>query len=434
MTHGDAHRGFADDLENRSPFASVSGATYILGVRPEPESRLLYWTDDSVDLGFANRLRPSAEALQSCIQCGSCTASCPTANRMALSPLRLGRLIRLGMKDEVLRSGSFWQCTSCAACALHCPRGINMLEIIIALKSYARREGLEPPEEVSALCRAVRAHRNISGEPNDQRLRWSTNLPQPLTGLDREPDADVLYFVGCIPSFYPRAFGVAQAFGRVLGLAGVRFTTLAGDEWCCGYPLFNAGMMDEAEEFIDHNVRRLEALGPRTLVTTCPSCFYTWSQIFPRYRRLPLGLRLVHATQLLAELMEAGRLRPARLPCSVTYHDPCDLGRKSGEFDAPRSVLRGIPGVELREMPNTGINALCCGGGGDVKLLDLDTTLDVARRRVEQAQDVDAEIVATACQQCKRALVSAVQWLRRPMKVVDVVELVWEAMADEVRW
>ena len=402
-------------------------------ISPE-DSRPLYWTDEQIDLSFAGQVGEAADGLKSCIQCGSCTASCPTANRMAISPPRLGRLTLLGMKDEVLRCGSIWQCTSCAACSLHCPRGIQVHDIIVSLKRLVHREGLSPPEEVRILCQAVRAFRNISGEPNDDRLRWSSNLPQQLNSLDAAPGADVLYFVGCIAAFYPRAHSVAQSLGRVLDLAGIRFTTLGADEWCCGYPLYNAGMEDEIGELIEHNLSRVVALGPRTLVTACASCFYTWSRIYPRFASLPPGLRVVHASQLLAELLASGRLRPGHLARTVTYHDPCDLGRKGGEYEAPREVLTRIPGLELREMANTGANALCCGGGGDVKLLDLDTTLEVATRRVDQAMDVGADTIASGCQQCKRALVSAVQWKRRPTRVADVVELVWESLAEEVHW
>jgi Fe-S oxidoreductase len=398
------------------------------------DSRALYWTDEEVDFEFTRRVGPWAEKLGICVQCGSCTASCPTANRMAISPQRLGRLMRLGMEAEVLESGAFWQCTSCSACSLHCPRGISMMEIIVELKSHARRQGLEPPEEVRLLCEAVRDFRNISGEPNEDRLRWSSNLPQPLADIDSARDADVLYFVGCIASFYPRAYGIAQGFGRILNLAGIKFTTLGAEEWCCGYPLFNAGMEDDVGALVEHNIDRVQQLGVRTLVTTCPSCYYTWKVLYPRIAPLPGGFSVIHGTEFLAELFQERRLRPGRVPQVVTYHDPCDLARKSGEIDAPRYVLNSVPGLELREMANTGLNALCCGGGGDVKLLDLDTTLEVAVRRVEQAVDIEAETLVSACQQCKRALVGAVQWMRKPLRVVDVVELVWQSLAEEVDW
>lgn len=396
------------------------------------EGAPLYWTDEALDLDFAKELGPAAAELLRCADCGSCTASCPTANRMAVVPHRMGRLIRLGLKREALESESFWQCTSCAACSLHCPREIDILRVVVELKRRSRSAGLEPPSEVASLCRAVLDSHNISGEPNRERLRWSTNLPQQLTGLDRDPSADVFYFVGCIASFYPRAYEIAQDFARLLRLAGLRVTTLGSEEWCCGYPLLNAGMEDEARALVHHNLERIKELGARTVVMTCPTCYYTWRTLYPRLTRFPRGLRLIHASQLLAELLEAERIRPGPLRRTVTFHDPCDLGRKSGEYDAPRRVLQAIPGLQLVEMANSGPEALCCGGGGDVKLLDLETTLDVARRRVQQAIDVEAEVVATACQQCKRALTSAVQAMRKPIKVRDVVEILWQSVADQV--
>lgn len=309
-----------------------------------------------------------------------------------------------------------------------------MMEIIVELKRHAQHRGLQPPDEVRLLCEAVREFHNISGEPNFDRLRWSNNLPQPLDRIDRATDTDVLYFVGCIASFYPRAYSIAQGFGRILELAGLRFTTLGGTEWCCGYPLLHAGMVEEAGALIEHNLEQVKALGVHTLVATCPSCLHTWKKLYPGFASGASELRMIHSTELLAELMEAGRIRPGQLPEVATYHDPCDLARKCGELEAPRYVLRAIPGLELREMANTGTNALCCGGGGDVKLLDLDTTIEVALRRIEQAVDVEADVVVSSCQQCKRALTSAVQWLRRPMRVFDVVEVVWQSLADEVKW
>ncbi len=394
----------------------------------------LYWTDEALDMGFLEKLGPAARDLVACAECGSCTASCPTANRMSVVPHRLGRLVRLGMRREALLSESYWQCTSCAACSLHCPRGIDLLRVIVALKRHARLEGMEPPPEVHSLCRAVLLSHNISGESNGERLGWSSNLPHRLEGLDRDSGADVVFFVGCIASFYPRAYGIAQDFARLLQLAGLRSTTLGVEEWCCGYPLFNAGMEEEARSLVEHNLERIEALGIRTMVMTCPTCFYTWRTLYPRVVRLPRNLTILHATQLLARLVEDGRIRPGPLERVVTFHDPCDLGRKSGEFEAPRTLLRSIPGLRVVEMANSGMESLCCGGGGDVKLLDLETTLDVARRRIQQALDVESDTVATACQQCKRALTSAVQTLRKPLRVEDVVEILWRSVADQVTW
>ncbi len=390
--------------------------------------------DESPDHTFASEVTPDLGALLSCIQCGSCTAVCPTAGRMRVSPRQLARLVRLGLRDEVLASKSFWLCASCGACVEHCPRGISLLDTMIGLKTYAIAHGLEVPEDLELLRGTLKHVRNISGDPNSERLLWTRNLPQPLSGVNRQRGADVLFFVGCVSAFYPRAFSIPQAFGRTLELAGVSFTTLGDDEWCCGYPLINLGLEREAEELVEHNIARVKELGARILVTTCPSCHYTWTKLYPRFGGSLANVTIMHATQFLAELIDGGRIRPGTLPRVVTYHDPCDLGRKGGVFDAPRHVLGRIPGVELIEMANTGAHALCCGGGGDVKIFSYETTMDVAKLRVRQAVDIDADTLVSACQQCKRALTGAAQLTRHPVRVIDLTEIVWESLHGQVVW
>jgi len=395
----------------------------------------LVWSEELFDRSFAGEVTPDVETLASCMQCGSCTAACPTGNLMAVTPQRLLRLVRLGLRAEALRSRAHWLCTSCNACTAHCPRGIRVLDTMLGLKTYAFARGLDVPEDLQLLRSTVRASHNISGDPNEERLLWSRNIPQPLPEVCRHRDADVLYFVGCVSSFYPRAFSIPQAFGRTLAHAGVCFTTLGGEEWCCGYPLFNAGLAGEVAPLVEHNIAQVRALGATTLVVTCPSCYYAWKELYPRVATLPPNLTILHASQLLAELLEDGRISPgASLHQAVTYHDPCDLGRKSGEYEAPRRVLAALPGVELVEMASTRGTALCCGGGGDVKIIGHDATLDVARRRLAQAIDIDVDVVVSACQQCKRALTGAAQAARQAVKAVDLTEVVWETLRDRVRW
>lgn len=388
---------------------------------------LQYWTEQLLDFSFAGSVSPDPEALLACIQCGSCTASCPTANRMTLTPQQLMRLIRLGMREEAVASMAYWRCTSCGACSASCPRGVAILDTIIGLKAYALAHG-SIPDDVALLRRTVEVTRNVSGDANDERVAWAANVPQPLGDIVGRRGADVAYFVGCVASLYPRAFSIPQAFARTLARAGVRVATLGGDEWCCGYPLYNAGLKSEMAYLVEHNLEAVAELGVSVLVTACPSCYYTWKKIYPSVARVPAGLTIMHSTHLLAELLADGRIAPRAVPRVVTYHDPCDLGRKAGEYDAPRAIIASLPGVELREMANVRANALCCGGGGDVKIFSYDTTIEVARRRAQQAVDVGADTIVSACQQCKRALLGAVQSMRQPMRVLDVAELVWDGM------
>jgi Fe-S oxidoreductase len=141
-----------------------------------------------------------------------------------------------------------------------------------------------------------------------------------------------------------------------------------------------------------------------------------------------MGLEVLHASEYLARLLEAGRLKPGAIEQVVTYHDPCDLGRKSGVFDAPRQVIEAVPGVELREMDASREQALCCGGGGDVQIVDERVTASVADRRLGQAQQTGAKYILSACQQCKRTLMAAARRNRVRVRVMDLAELVWQAI------
>ncbi len=380
------------------------------------------------DLALAGRITPEWEKLFSCMQCGTCSASCPTAFAMDYSPRQLWQMVRLGMESEVLNSRTFWLCTACKSCQVRCPRGISITDTMLALKEYAHRTGINVPAGMLMLGETVVASHNISGDENAHRQIWSENLPRaPLGVRPRRRRAEVVYFIGCVGSFYPRVYSIPQAMVQLMEQAGVEFTTLGEDEWCCGYPLYVAGMRERMGELARHNVQQVRLTGARHVVFTCPSCYYAWSHLYPEEADLS-GLHLHHATGLLAELLEAGKLKPGPLEEVVTYHDPCDLGRKSGVYDAPRQVLTRIPGLELREMAAGGENALCCGGGGDVEISDPGVSVDVAGRRLAQAQATGASYVASACQQCKRTLQEGARRHKIRIKAIDVAELLWQSV------
>lgn len=371
---------------------------------------------------------PIAEKIKSCIQCGTCSASCPTADAMDYTPRQLWRLMLLGLEEEVLNSRTFWLCTTCACCTVRCPRGILLTDTMLALRSYALKQGANVPETILKVGKSVTTNYNISGDENETRLIWSENLERVPEGIEAKKGAEVLYFVGCVSSFYPRTYSIPQSFVQVLEGAGVDFTTLGGEEWCCGYPLYGAGMKEEIPKLASHNVEKVKELGSAMLVTTCPSCYYAWKYIYPQFVELPADLEILHATEYLGRLIEDKRIELGPVERVVTYHDPCDLGRKSGIYDPPRFILEQIPGLEFREMANFRESAICCGGGGDVEISDHEVTLDVGGLRVAQAQETGATAIVSACQQCERTLANAARRSRVRMKVMDVAELVWEAM------
>jgi heterodisulfide reductase subunit D len=385
------------------------------------------------DPSLAERVTPEWEKLYTCMQCGTCSSSCPTAHAMDFTPRQLWQMMRLGMEEQVVNSQTFWLCTVCKSCQVRCPRGISLTDVMVSLKEYAVQRGVNVPTGMLMLGETVQSKYNISGDDNLTRQIWSENLLEPPAGVKpRRRRAEVVYFIGCVGSFYPRVYSIPQAVVQILDRSGTEFTTLGEDERCCGYPLYVAGMRDSMKALAEHNVQRVRRVGARRVVFTCPSCYYAWSHLYPEVVDVS-GLELIHATELLAELLDDGKLEMGPVEETVTYHDPCDLGRKSGVYDAPREVLARIPGLEFREMASSRENALCCGGGGDVEVSDPTVSTAVAGRRLEQVVETGAKYVASACQQCKRTLQEGARRNKIRVRAIDIAELVWqsvEAAAD----
>ncbi|MDY6878034.1 MAG: (Fe-S)-binding protein [Chloroflexota bacterium] len=388
----------------------------------------------TLDRTLARQVTPEWEQLLSCIQCGTCSASCPTAFAMDYTPRQLWQMVRLGMKEDVLSSRTFWLCTTCKSCQVRCPRGIPITDTMIALKEYAMRVDINVPEGMKMFGETVATGYNISGDDNENRQIWSQNLDHLPRGVEpRRKKAEVLYFIGCVSSFYPRAYSIPQALVQIMEQADVEFTTLGGDEWCCGYPLHIAGMGDRMRELAQHNVQKAREVGVKKVVFTCPSCYYAWEHLYPEVVNTS-GIQLQHASEFMAELLAGEYGRGYRTPVLgpveevVTYHDPCDLGRKSGVYDAPREVLARIPGLEFREMSASRENALCCGGGGDVEVADRSVPAGVAARRLTQVQATGSKYVLSACQQCKRTLQEGARQNKIRVRAMDLTELVWKSM------
>jgi heterodisulfide reductase subunit D len=381
----------------------------------------------SFDPALAERVTPKWEELFSCMQCGTCSSSCPTAYAMDYTPRQLWQMMRLGMEEEVLNSQTFWLCTACKSCQVRCPRGISLTDTMLALKEYATREEVGVPRGMQMLGETVTTTYNISGDDNAQRQIWSENLAHtPLGVRPRRRRAEVIYFIGCVSSFYPRVYSIPQALVRVLERAEVEFTTMGEDEWCCGYPLYVAGMRDRMTELARHNVRQVRRIGAQRVIFSCPSCYYAWAHLYPDVTDIS-GIRLQHAAEFLVDLLTDDRIALGPVEEVVTYHDPCDLGRKSGVYDAPREVLAHIPELELREMAASGENALCCGGGGDVEVSDPAVSTGVAGRRLAQVQATGARYVVSACQQCKRTLQEGARRNKMRVRAIDIAELLWQS-------
>jgi Fe-S oxidoreductase len=390
--------------------------------------------------------RECGENVYLCYQCERCSSGCPTVPAMRYRPAQMMRLAQFGLEDALATDASIWRCLGCDTCTAHCPHSLSVRRLVETMRQHVMQErylvsGLDALGADEALHKGIRAlgmlgerigmHYNVSGEDNAARLAWTDNLPEKPEGLVRDSGADVAYFVGCVSAMFPMSYGIPQSFATVLGRAGVRFTTLGGDEQCCGFPLLMAGQLKQAEALIRHNVQEMRALGVPRVVTTCPSCYHMWHHTYPEVLGEPLGVEVVHATEVLRDLVAEGRLEltEPRQTGVVTYHDPCDLGRKSGIFDAPREILRQVPGYTFVEMQQTREHALCCGGGGDLETFDPDLVQEVSAQRIAQAAEVGANVLVSACPQCVRTLSKAARTQKVRVRVMDVTQFVESALA-----
>lgn len=394
------------------------------------QERIFEINEEAIDLGFAEEKGFDADKLSTCLQCGTCSSSCPTYFAMDVPPRKLWRMVSLGLKEDIARSSTFWLCTACHSCTIRCPRGIPVSDSMRQIREWVIRDGVQDtPRALNLMSQMILQSHNMQGEDNDSRLIWSSNLPDGLGQLKRQ--AEVLWYVGCVSSFYPMAYRIPQAMVQILGRSGVDFTLLGGEEWCCGFPLYTGGMSDKVHELATHNLDRVRATGARTLVSTCASCYHTWKHIYPEILSdFPDDLEVLHATEYMARLVESGQLELGPVEQVVTYHDPCDLGKRSEIFDEPRYVLEHIPGIELREMANHRQNSLCCGGGGNVETFSPDTVNEAARRRLLQAQVTGAGYVISACQQCMRTLFNGARTHKIRVRAMDISQIVLESIEN----
>lgn len=375
------------------------------------------------------------EALH-CIRCGLCLSVCPvyrlTLNETDSPRARVAllRAVSEGLVEQPTANTAarFFGCLLCGSCAFTCPSGVTVDRILELTRGEMVKLGLMP-QPLAALGERIAGVHNISGEPNENRLMWADNLPSPPTGVGKK-QAEVVYFVGCVSALFPRSYPVAQSFVHILEQAGVDYGLMGEQEWCCGYPLAISGELERARETMRHNVEVVQALGAQTLVTTCPSCLHFWKHTYPVALGEDLGFAVQHSTEYLAGLLEAGRLplRDDLREQVVTYHDPCDLGRKSGVFEAPRRILAHIPGVTLVEMPENREGSHCCGGGGNLESFDPELSQAIAVRRIQQAAETGAQTVLSACQQCERTLSNAARTARVRVRVKDIAEIVLDAI------
>ncbi|HEY6537458.1 MAG TPA: (Fe-S)-binding protein, partial [Candidatus Dormibacteraeota bacterium] len=336
------------------------------------------------------------------------------------APPQDGQLLDWSVLEETL-----WSCTTCGACVEECPVLIEHVPAIVDMRRSLVLEESRLPKEARSALESMEQRGNPFGMAADTRTRWADGLEVPL--LADNPGAEYLYWVGCATAFDESNWGIARATVAILKAAKVSFAILGQEEVCNGDPARRLGneylFQTQAQQVVD----KLKERSVRKVIASCPHCFNTMAREYPD---LGGDYQVIHHTQLLAQLLEEGRIELKRpLPGGeLTYHDPCYLGRWNGEYDAPRRVLEAIPGAKLVEMKRTRNEAMCCGAGGGRLFMEESRGERVNRVRVRQAQETGAATAAVACPFCATMFTEGISSQEAPLESRDIAVLVAESM------
>jgi heterodisulfide reductase subunit D len=314
-----------------------------------------------------------------------------------------------------------FRCTLCSNCEEVCPLGIRLKELWLSLREDLVQEKAYP-SKIDMIRSNLAKSRNVFGEDNSERGEWVEDMRKPPADLYVRAQAEMVYVTGCVSAYFPLAQKIPIALAEIMDAGRVDFTLLGEEEWCCGFPLLGAGLMEMFEEFRVQNLKAVKDKGAKTVVFACPSCYQMWRE---HYRT---DLELISAPEFLLKLVRQGKIPLTDLPLTVTYHDPCDLGRGARVFEDPREVIRAIPGVTLVELPHSRENCMCCGGGGNLEMVDADLAARIAKAKIDEVLSTGAQAVITSCQQCVRTMTSHVKRNKIQIEVLDIVQLVRKAL------
>ncbi|MBU1262114.1 (Fe-S)-binding protein [bacterium] len=331
---------------------------------------------------------------------------------------------------QELFATQIYTCTLCGRCKEVCPIKINTRSLRVSMREGAVREKIAPNAVNMALDAAKKVH-NVLNYPNADRLMWAEFIDDvPQEAYLNKKRAEVIYFVGCMTSFSPAISSIAEANLRLLYQAEEDFALLGENEWCCGFPLIVAGLSQEWQALRDKNVETIKRMQAKQVVFNCASCYHTFKH---EYQEHLLGVEFLHNTEYIQALVADKKIGFKGIKARVAYHDPCDLGRGCGVFEPPRKAIKSIPGIEYVELPLNRRFSTCCGGGGDLEMVNADLVNKIAGSLVEEFNGLGVDIVATACGQCKRMIQNAIKVKGSRVKVMDVAELVLAAGMERIK-
>jgi dimethylglycine catabolism B len=380
---------------------------------------------------------PEGKRILTCIQCGTCSGTCPYGEHMEYTPRRIINMLRKGYIDEVFKSDSMLRCVACYSCMAKCPRGIRLSDVLLPLvKEQTLINTPELPAELQKGLQNTLRYGNPMGESSRKRVNWTatSKVKVPIMAELKRP-VDVLWFVECYTSYYARGQDNSRAVARLFNALGTDYAILGNEEKCagdCGQLTWESGLF---ETLTDYNMEIFKNYQFKRIVTGDAHAFNAFRIRYPLYG---FNYDVEHTTAFFARHLD--QLKPKlkkKLDYVVTYHDACCLGRRANMYEEPRQILRAIPGLKTVEMVHNRVNAICCGGGGGGMWLDTFFKQKgmerLSERRVREAITCGADVLAVSCPYEISRFEDALKVVPhdKPIIVRDVVELLAESLGEE---
>lgn len=367
------------------------------------------------------------ETFAGCMQCGTCTGVCPSVQIRNYSPRLILRNLLLERASDINVDDAAWSCVTCNSCVDNCPRGIELLEMVKSIRESSVIAGKIPQPLYEPFDNLRQEGTPWKGK-REQRTAWASEPSLPQYSSSKE----YCLFTCCTTAYDDTPERKSKkgglALNKLLEIGEVSYGSLGAGESCCGDQAETTGNKKLATSLTKANTDLFKANNVTKLLTVSPHCFNAFSKNYPD---LDADIQIIHYTELLESQLKEGKLTPMSDICKkVTYHDPCYLGRHNKIYDAPRYILRSIPGLELVEMQNSKQRSQCCGGGGGGAWQILPMDEDHGVIRVNEALETGAEVIATACPYCIRMLNNAIIKLGAENRIIvsDVAELLLQSV------
>lgn len=383
----------------------------------------------------------------SCTECGRCTSVCPAASTgKSLSPRKIivdirkrtedkAPLLLKGQKEgevfektlvhDYITDTELWQCTTCMACVQECPVMIEHVDAIVDMRRHLVLTESNFPNELNNVFKSLEVNASPWAFNQADRALWAEDLD--IKTMAEDSNGEILFWVGCAGSYDSRYKKVSRAFAQIMQKGGVDFRILGTEEFCNGDTARRLGNEYLAQELVKHNVETLNNYGIKKIVTACPHCYNSLKKEFQQFGG---QYDVIHHTEMITQLLDSGKvqLNDETVNFKVTYHDSCYLGRYNDIYDAPRSSLEKINGLELVEMERNKSRGFCCGAGGGRMFLEELEGSRINEERTREALQTNADTIGTACPFCMTMMVDGVKALDKSEQVAvkDIAEIVNE--------